>query len=67
MAPPTHERDERHDAALAVVVGAHHQRDVGSVTMIITDQKISETTQQMLSVVIGTGCGSSGLKIVWTV
>ena len=29
LAEPAHQRDQRHDAALAVVVGAHHQRDVG--------------------------------------
>ena len=28
-AQPPQQRDERHDAALAVVVGAHHERDVG--------------------------------------
>ena len=27
--PPPQQGDERHDAALAVVVGAHHERDVG--------------------------------------
>ena len=35
--------------------------------MIVTDQKISETRPYTLSVVSGTGCGSSGLKIVWMV
>ena len=39
------QRDQRHDAALAVVVGAHHeQRRTCSVTTIVTDQKISEMT-----------------------
>jgi hypothetical protein len=28
-AAPTDQRDQRHDAALAVVVGAHHERHVG--------------------------------------
>ena len=28
-APPAQQRDQRHDAALAVVVGAHRQQDVG--------------------------------------
>jgi hypothetical protein len=28
--------------------------------MIITDQKISDTTPYTLSVLIGTGCGSAG-------
>ena len=28
-APTPQQRDERHDAALAVVIGAHHQGDVG--------------------------------------
>src|SRR5664279_675174 len=37
------------------------------VTMIVTDQKISEMTPYTLSVVAGTGCGSSGLKTVCTV
>jgi hypothetical protein len=35
--------------------------------MIVTDQKISETTPKMLSIVAATGCGSPGLKTVWTV
>ena len=35
--------------------------------MIITDQKISDTTPYTLSVLIGTGCGSLGLKTVWMV
>src|SRR5215467_8466370 len=38
-----------------------------TVTMIVTDQKISETTPKMLSVDTATGCGSLGLKTVWTV
>ena len=38
-----------------------------SVTMIVTDQKISEMTPKTLSVVAVTGCGSSGLKTVCTV
>ena len=33
--------------------------------MIVTDQKISERTPKMLSVVALTGCGSPGLKTVW--
>src|SRR5579859_2696436 len=37
------------------------------VTMIVTDQKISETTPKMLSCDTLTGCGSLGLKAVWTV
>src|SRR5450631_3994626 len=35
--------------------------------MIVTDQKISETTPKMVSVDTATGCGSPGLKTVWTV
>ena len=35
--------------------------------MIITDQKISDTTPYTLSVLIGTGCGSLGSKTVWMV
>ena len=35
--------------------------------MIVTDQKISETIPKTLSVVAATGCGSLGLKTVWTV
>ena len=38
-----------------------------TVTTIITDQKISEMIPKMLSVVAVTGCGSPGLKTVWTV
>src|SRR6201981_3654990 len=38
-----------------------------TVTMIVTDQKISETTPKMLSCDTLTGCGSLGLKSVWTV
>src|SRR5206468_6721072 len=38
-----------------------------TVTMSVTDQKISETTPKMLSVDTGTGWGSLGLKTVWTV
>jgi hypothetical protein len=38
-----------------------------SVTMIVTDQKISEMIPKTLSVVADTGCGSLGLKTVWTV
>ena len=38
-----------------------------SVTMIITDQKMSDTTPNTLSELIGTGCGSAGLKTVWIV
>jgi len=32
--------------------------------MIVTDQKMSETTPKMLSLVTGTGCGSFGLNTV---
>ena len=35
--------------------------------MIITHQKISDTTPKTLSVLTGTGCGSAGLKTVWMV
>ena len=35
--------------------------------MIITDQKISETTPNTLPALTGTGCGSAGLKTVWIV
>jgi len=35
--------------------------------MIVTDQKISEMTPKTLSLVAVTGCGSLGLKTVWTV
>ncbi len=35
--------------------------------MIITDQKIVDTTPYTLSAEIGTGCGSPGLKTVWIV
>ena len=35
--------------------------------MIITDQKINDTTPYTLSVLIGTGSGSLGLKAVWMV
>ena len=38
-----------------------------TVTMIVTDQKISETIPKMLSCDTLTGCGSLGLKTVWTV
>ena len=38
-----------------------------TVTMIVTDQKISETIPKMLSVDTSTGCGSLGLKTVWMV
>ncbi len=38
-----------------------------TVTMIVTDQKISETTPRMFCVDTGTRCGSAGLKTVWTV
>jgi hypothetical protein len=38
-----------------------------TVTMIVTAQKISETTPKMFSVDTATGCGSCGLKTVWTV
>src|ERR1700736_1820306 len=38
-----------------------------TVTMIITDQKIVDTTPYTLSVEIGTGWGSPGLKTVWIV
>ena len=37
------------------------------VTMIVTDQKISETTPKMVSCDTLTGCGSLGLKSVCTV
>src|SRR6516225_7545869 len=37
------------------------------VTMIVTDQKISEMTPKMLACVTVTGCGSLGLNTVWTV
>jgi magnesium transporter len=37
------------------------------VTMIVTDQKISEMIPKMLSSVTVTGWGSPGLKTVWTV
>jgi hypothetical protein len=35
--------------------------------MIVTDQKISEMIPKTLSFVAVTGCGSLGLKTVWTV
>jgi hypothetical protein len=35
--------------------------------MIVTDQKISETTPKTLSVDASTGRGSAGLKTVYTV
>ena len=35
--------------------------------MIVTDQKISETTPKMLCADTVTGCGSAGLNTVWTV
>jgi hypothetical protein len=35
--------------------------------MIVTDQKMSETTPNTFSVDTGTGCGSAGLKAVCTV
>src|SRR5258707_8243866 len=35
--------------------------------MIITDQKINDTTPYTLSVLIGTGSGSLGLTAVWMV
>jgi hypothetical protein len=38
-----------------------------TLTMIVTDQKVSETTPKMVSVDTATGCGSLGLKTVWTV
>jgi len=37
------------------------------VTMIVTDQKISEMTPKMLACDTVTGCGSLGLNTVWTV
>ena len=37
------------------------------VTMMVTDQKISEMIPKMLSSVTLTGCGSPGLNTVWTV
>ena len=37
------------------------------VTTIITDQKINEMIPNTWSVLTATGCGSSGLKAVWTV
>ena len=37
------------------------------VTMMVTAQKISEMTPKMLSSDTVTGCGSPGLKTVWTV
>ena len=37
------------------------------VTMIIIDQKINDTAPYTLSVLIGTGSGSLGLKAVWMV
>src|SRR5215469_5802463 len=37
------------------------------VTMIVTAQKISETTPNTFCVDTGTGCGSDGLKTVCTV
>jgi hypothetical protein len=66
-AVPPQQRDERHDAAPAVVVGAHHQRDVGQRDDDLTDQKINDTRPYTLSVLIGTGSGSLGLKAVWMV
>jgi hypothetical protein len=33
--------------------------------MIIIDQKISDTMSYTLSTLIGTGCGSAGLKTIW--
>ena len=38
-----------------------------TVTMIVTDQKISETIPNTVSRVTETGCGSCGLNTVWTV
>ena len=38
-----------------------------TVTMMVTDQKISETIPKMVSVDTLTGCGSPGLKTVCTV
>ena len=38
-----------------------------TVTTIVTDQKIIETMPKTLSVLAVTGCGSLGLKTVWTV
>src|SRR5215468_7796488 len=35
--------------------------------MIVTDQKISETTPNTFSFDTGTGCGSAGLNTVWMV
>ena len=35
--------------------------------MTMTDQKISETMPYTLPALIGTGCGSAGLKTVWMV
>ena len=35
--------------------------------MIVTDQKISDTIPKTASRVAATGCGSPGLKTVWTV
>jgi hypothetical protein len=35
--------------------------------MIVTAQKISETTPKTLSLATAIGCGSLGLKTVWTV
>ena len=38
-----------------------------TVTMIVTDQKISEINPYTLAAVGGTGCGSAGLNRVWIV
>jgi hypothetical protein len=64
---PPQQRDERHDAASAVVIGAHHQRDLRQRDDDLTDQKINDTRPYTLSVLIGTGSGSLGLKAVWMV
>ena len=37
------------------------------VTISVTDQKISETIPKTAASVTATGCGSPGLKTVWTV
>ena len=38
-----------------------------TVTITVTDQKINEMTPYTFSADTGTGCGSLGLKTVWTV
>ena len=65
---PPDQGDQRHDAALAVVVGAHHQQHVAERH---DDRHRPEDQRDDAEDALGarpvTGCGSPGLKTVWIV